>query len=357
MTTPSLAQFADAQTEARFAENSEIARNNRALRSAIRERDEELETVRKRLRVYESIEAADPAPPKWLVPPKKKQAKHCAIPSLLLTDIHYGEKIEPTEIGGVNCYDTRIAEQRVRRAAEGAVKMCRDYLSGVEYDGLQLMLGGDLLSGDIHEELRETNVESTTESVVGVLEIIVAAIRLLADHFGQVHIAAVVGNHGRTTRKPRAKKRAQDNYDSMVYQLVARELRQDSRVTMQVATASDIHFSVYNTRYCLTHGDQFRGGSGISGALSPLMLGTHRKRKRDAMAGAPWDVLVMGHWHSSYFLSDLIVGGSVVGYNEYAYVNNLGPEDPMAALWLNTPERGITTYSPVHLLDRAAEGW
>jgi len=65
----------------------------------------------------------------------------------------------------------------------------------------------------------------------------------------------------------------------------------------------------------------------------------------------------MGHFHTSYFLRDLIVGGSVVGYNEYAHVNNLPVEEPMSALWLNTPERGITTYNPVHLMDRAAEGW
>lgn len=352
----SLDQYADEQAQARFAENAEIARANRTLRASLADAQAELETVRKRLGVYEALDAAAIAPPKWLAPAKGRGKKR-AIPSLLLTDIHWGEKVEPSEIGGVNKYDRAIAEQRLRRAPEGAIKLCRDYLAGVEYEGLSLMLGGDLLSGDIHDELRETNVESTTESVVGVLELLVAGVRQLADHFGKVHVAAVVGNHGRTTKEPRAKRRAQDSYDGLVYQLIARELRGDSRITMQVATGSDVHFDVYGTRYCLTHGDQFRGGSGISGALSPLMLGVHRKRRRDAMAGAPWDVLVMGHWHTSYFLRDLIVGGSVVGYNEYAYVNNLAIEEPQSALWLNTPERGISAYMPVHLSDRTEEGW
>lgn len=353
----SLEAFIEAKDDARFQENQEIARANRTLRGALRDRDEELDAVRKRLDVYEAIDAAVVAPPKWLVPPQRKGAKHKAIPSLLLTDIHWGERVNADEVGGVNAYDTRIAEQRIRRAGEGAVKLCRDYLSGVEYEGLSLMLGGDLLSGDIHEELRETNVEATTESVVGVLESVVAAVRLLSDFFGPVHVTAVVGNHGRTTKKPRAKKRASDSYDGLVYQLVARELRSNNKITMQVATAADVHFSVYGTRYCLTHGDQFKGGSGIAGAMSPLLLGVHRKRRRDAQSGNPWDVLVMGHFHTSYFLKDLIVGGSVIGYNEYAYVSNLGVEEPMAAMWLNTAERGITTYTPVHLLDKVAEGW
>ena len=352
-----LEQYADERAQAVFEENASIARDNRVLRQTLRDKDEQLIALRQRLGLHEALDAATIAPPKWLTPKARKGAKHCAIPSLLLTDIHWGEKIEPAEIGGINCYDTTIAERRIQRAAEGAVRLCRDYLSGVEYEGLSLMLGGDLLSGGIHDELRETDMQTAVECVVPVLEALLAAVALLAEHFGRVSVDAVVGNHGRTTKKPRAKKRAQDSYDGLVYSLMARELAKDSRVTMRVATGPDSHFGIYGTRYCLTHGDQFKGGSGISGALAPLMLGVHRKRRRDASAGNPWDVLVMGHFHQSFFHHDFIVGGAVVGYNEFAYQKNYVPEPAKAAMWLNTPERGISTYMPVHLTDREAEGW
>jgi len=355
--TQRLEEFVDAQAEARFVENQEIARGNRTLRAQLRERDEQLADVRRRLGVYEALDSATIAPPKWLVPPARKKQAHKAIPSMMLTDIHYGERVVPEEIGGVNCYDTRIAEQRIRRACEGAVKLCRDYFSGLEYEGFHLMLGGDMVSGDIHDELRETNDEATTESVVGVLECLVAGARVIADHFGQVHIGAVVGNHGRTTRKPRAKGKARDSFDGLVYQLLARELRQDPRFTIQVATGPDLHMQVYGTRFLLTHGDQFHGGSGISGVMAPLMLGVHRKRRRDAATGQPWDVMVMGHFHQSLPLRDLRVGGSLIGYNEYAHNLNLPFEEPSADLWLNTAERGVTTSNPVFVQDRKAEGW
>jgi len=356
MTKP-LETWADEQAEARFCENQEIARQARVLRSQLRERDEDLADVRRRLGVYEALDATTIAPPKWLTPPARKKQAHKAIPSLLLTDIHYGEKVVPDEIGGVNCYSTEIAEQRIRRACEGAVKLCRDYFSGLEYDGFSLMLGGDMVSGDIHDELRETNQEATTESVVGVLECLIAGVRVIADHFGQVHIGAVVGNHGRTTKKPRAKGKARDSFDGLVYQLLALWMRDDPRITIQIATGPDLHFPVYGTRYCLTHGDQFKGGSGISGVMAPLMLGVHRKRRRDAGTGQPWDVMVMGHFHQSLPLRDLIVGGSLIGYNEYAHGLNLPYEEASAALWLNTSERGITTHAPVYVQDRRAEGW
>lgn len=53
----------------------------------------------------------------------------------------------------------------------------------------------------------------------------------------------------------------------------------------------------------------------------------------------------------------LRVGGSLIGYNEYAHGLNLPFEEPSVDLWLNTAERGITTSSPVFVQDRAAEGW
>ncbi|HEX9640095.1 MAG TPA: hypothetical protein VGB13_02145, partial [Candidatus Krumholzibacteria bacterium] len=230
----SLEAFADEKAEAQFRENQEIARNLRAARALAREREDELHDVKRRLEVYESLDEAILAPPKWLAP-KKQSKKSAAIPSLLITDIHWGDHVMAQEIADINAYDTAIAEKRIHRAAEGTVKLCRDYLSGLDYEGIQVMLGGDLLSGEIHDELRETNAETTTESIVGVLESLVGAMRVLADSFGKVHVGAVVGNHGRTTRKPRAKRKPKDNYDWLVYQLLARELRADDRITMQVA--------------------------------------------------------------------------------------------------------------------------
>lgn len=356
MTPQTLESYVDDKAKVRFAENQELARNARAARAVASEHKEELTKVRRRLALYEALDAAKLAPPTWLTP-RKPTAKHCAIPSLLLTDIHYDEVVKPEQIGGLNKYTRAIADQRIRRAFEGAVTMARDYLSGVQYDGFNLFLGGDLLSGIIHEELRETNEAVITESIVSVVEPLEAGITLLAEHFGKVHVSAVVGNHGRNTRKPRAKNRATDSFDWLVAKMVERGLKGTAGVTFNISQAADAHVKLYHHRYCLTHGDQFVGGSGISGALSPLMLGTHRKAKRDAATGNEWDTLVMGHFHTSYFLKGLIVGGSIVGYTEYAYGGNLAYEEPQAAFWLTTPERGITVSAPVFVQNKAEEGW
>lgn len=353
---PSFDEYHDQKAQAKFSENQDIARAARAARAVAAEQAVELEKVRKRLALYESLDEAKLAPPEWLAP-KKPSKKHAAIPSLLLTDIHYDEMVKPEQIGGVNKYNRAIADQRIRRTFEGGVTMSRDYLSGVSYEGFNLFLGGDLLSGIIHEELRETNEAVITESIVSVVEPLEAGIALLAEQFGKVHVSSVVGNHGRNTRKPRAKNRATDSFDWLVAKMVERGLKHDPRITFNISRAADTHVKVYNHKYCLTHGDQFQGGSGISGFLSPLMLGVHRKSKRDAATGNEWDTLVMGHFHQSYFLKGLIVGGSIVGYSEYSYGGNLAFEEPQSAFWLTTPERGITVSAPIFVQDRKAEGW
>ncbi len=359
VTGPTLDAFADQQAVARHEENQELARMTRALRTRSRDLAAQVEDMQTRLGLYENLNPSRLAPPVWLTPKTTARGKN-AIPSLLLTDVHWGETVWPEQIGGVNKYTVEIATLRVREAFEGAVKLCHHYLSGVNYEGFQLLFGGDMLSGIIHEELRETNEETVFDSILGVVDVLVAGVALLAQEFPKVHIAAVVGNHGRITRKPRAKHRATESLDWMVYQLLARALSERKgcdNVTIQIAQAADCRLQVYKTRYCLTHGDQFRGGSGISAAMAPLLLGVHRKKRREADTGHPFDVMVMGHFHTSYFLHDLIVGGSVVGYNEYAYGQNLGFEEPQAGLWLNTPEHGITVYSPVFVQNRKAEGW
>jgi hypothetical protein len=353
---PTVGEYLDGKAKARYAENAEIARSNRVLRAEVAEKDGELEKIRGRLDLFEALDVAKLDPPEWLAP-KKSSGKHHAIPSLLLTDIHYDEVVKPEQIGGLNKYNRAIADQRIKRTFEGAVKVSRDHLTGLEYDGFNLFLGGDLLSGIIHEELLETNESVITESIVSVVEPLEAGIALLAEQFGKVHVTSVVGNHGRLTRKPRAKNRATDSFDWLVSKMVERGLKHDKRVTMQIAQSADAHVKVYDHKYLLNHGDGFSGGSGISGFLSPLMLGVHRKLKRDAATGQGWDTLVMGHFHSSYFIKGLIVGGSLIGYNEFAFGLNLPYEEPQAAFWLTTPERGITVSAPIFVMDKKAEGW
>jgi hypothetical protein len=292
----------------------------------------------------------------WLTPRSPSKGHH-AILNLMLTDTHFDEVVDRHQVDGINAYDRRIAEIRLELYFKNAVKLAKHYLSGVTYDGASLMLGGDIFSGNIHEELQRTNADTLFGSLLYWLDPVEAGLLMLADEFGRVDVSGVAGNHGRQTRKPVAKMRAQDNLDWLFYSLLARKFKNDDRFTWNIPTAADAHVQCYSTKYLLTHGDQFKGGSGIAGALSPLMIGAARKTRREAWAGRPFHYMAVGHWHTSRLIPGVIMAGSVKGYDEYAYVSNFEPEPPQQPLWLTTPERGISFSAPVVCGDRKLEGW
>ena len=339
-------------------ETTDYKRQAKRDRKAITELTAERDDLRRELGLMSDLEAAALSPPVWLTP--KRAAKgHRATACLLFADPHYSEVVKPDEVDGLNAYNDRIAEMRTRRAFAKTISMCRDYLAGVTYDGCVLMFPGDIVSGVIHEELEQTNSDSLFASVLFAVDLLIPGINMLAEDFGRVQIAAVVGNHGRRTRKPRFKGRARDNADWLVYMLLAREFKGDDRITLNIPNAMDAHVTVYDTTFLLTHGDQFRGGSGISGAVAPLLLGAHRKTRRETAAGRPYDIMAMGHWHSRMTLpgKGIIAGGSLIGLDEFGYGHNFEAEPPSAELWLCTPEHGVTVSAPIFVSDRKREGW
>lgn len=292
-------------------------------------------------------------PPKWLTRTPKK-AERVATLCTVLSDLHLDERVDPAEVDGRNAYSREIACQRMERYFGGVVKIARHYLAGLTYEGVVLFLAGDTISGDIHEELSETNEGTALETVLFWTEQMAAGITTLADEFGRVHVPAVVGNHGRRTRKPRAKKRARDNFDWLIAQMLARHFHTDERVTFQIPDSTDALVEVYDSTFLLTHGDQVGGGGGIGGIWPPLMRMIAKKQTR-----FDFDALVCGHWHTLIMApsSGLIVNGSLKGYDEYAAVSNFVPERAQQALWTVAPGAGVTFSAPVFCDDQAAEGW
>jgi predicted phosphodiesterase len=296
-------------------------------------------------------------PPTWLSAAPRSRAEHHATAWLMLSDLHLDEVVDLDEVMGVNKFDRDIAKGRLERTFTNFVKMMRDASSSIVFDGAVVCLGGDIFSGDIHEELRETNEDTILGSLDFWIDRLAAGISLIADEFGHVHVPVVVGNHGRTTRKPRMKLRARDNFDWFMGRALARIFANDRRVTFDVSEAADTLIDSYDRKVMLTHGDQASGGAGIGGIWSPIMRLDARKRQRSAAFDMPYDLLVMGHWHQLVFGPSFIVNGSLKGVDEYAFVQNFTPEAPQQAAWLMTPEHGRTLTVPIFCQNRDLEGW
>ena len=339
-----------AEPDIPVADEHRLVRENQQLKQQIKSLLDEQVRNDALTRISEALSENPIKVPKWT-----KQLytgkSDIAVPFAFMSDWHLDERVNLAQMGGVNEFDRKIAEARAANFFDNVVRLAEHYVRGIKYEGLYLLLGGDIFSGNIHEELKMTNECTIIESLLYWVEPVASGIRYLADRFHAVHIPCVVGNHGRLSYKPVAKNRAQDNFDYLFYNMLAMALKDDTRITWDISQAADCRFTVHDTSFLLTHGDQFRGGTGIAGLLSPLLLGDHRKRKRQNALHQPYDWMVYGHWHSLVLgVRGLLGNGSLKGYDEYAMVSNFDYEPPQQAFWLVQPRRGVTMRWPVHVL-------
>jgi transposase-like protein len=285
--------------------------------------------------------------PEWVI--KARNLASPGVPTLQLSDFHWGERVFAKQVNNVNQFDVATARERLRYCVETAIHLCRILDRDMRYPGIVVPLGGDMVSGAIHEELRASNEIPTMPTVLDLVDNLVPAIRTLADTFGAVFLPCVSGNHGRDTMKIYAKGRNHTSFDWLLYQFLARAMAHDKRVTFYIPEASDAAYRIYGYSYLLTHGDQFRGGDGMIGALGPILRGDHKKRSRNAQVGMDYDTMVMGHWHQRIMLNRVIVNSCLKGYDEYAFTNNFPFEQPSQNLWVTHPKFGITYSMPVYV--------
>lgn len=327
-------------------------------KAALVKAEDELLSLSTELRIFRVLQSKLSSVPKWLTPKRPKKDGVGTI-CTILSDCHFDEVVRVEEMNDVNAYNRKIAVQRLKRFFDKTVLLTRHYLSGLEYDGVVMFLGGDIFSGDIHDELTETNEDTMLGSLLFWSEHLAAGIAMLADEFGKVHVPCVVGNHPRRTRKPRAKLRARDNFDWFLAHQLALMLDGDTRITFQIPESTDALVPVYDTTYLLTHGDQARGGGGIGGIWPPLLRMRAKKLQNYEAMGQPFDIMVCGHWHQLIQAASngLIVNGSTKGFDEYAATSNFGFEPPQQALWITVPRNGVVWQAPILVGDRKSEGW
>jgi hypothetical protein len=289
-------------------------------------------------------------PPKWLV--KSSPSKGApGVPTLFLSDLHWGEVVNPAEVNYLNSFDRDIAKRRLKSTIESTIDLCTNHMVNPKYPGIVVALGGDMISGHIHEELAETNDGTNIEHVLELFDHLTWAIDSLADVFGKVFVPCAFGNHGRMFKQYRHKQAAATSFDWMLYTMLEKHYTnaKDTRVQFQIPFGFDAYYKVYSVNYLLTHGDRLgvKGGSGVVGMLGPIARGVAKVKTEYATQKKPIDYVVMGHWHQYLSLKGIIVNGSLKGYDEYAMSNRFSYEEPRQALWFTHPKHGITFQVPV----------
>ena len=262
--------------------------------------------------------------PEWML--TKPQDKLRSIVGCFVSDVHAGEVVAPGEISGINEFNIDICRERLRKLFSRAVQYGTRWGADTNIVGCLLALGGDLISGDIHEELRITNELTSLEQVRFVVGELVAGALQLAEAFGAVHVPCVPGNHGRTTIKSTAKLYSRLSYDTMIGDMVRERLQHDPRFTWDISAGTDSITPIFGKVLLLTHGDKMGtgGGQGFAGPMLPIVRGTKKVQAQQSFLGQRPDLILSGHYHSSGNPYGVLANGSIPGYTEFGNLLRAG---------------------------------
>lgn len=273
---------------------------------------------------------------------RHKTGKRVASPVFFLSDLHFGETVTLAESLGQNQYDVAEAKRRLAKCIDNMLWLRADMARTQTCDHSLLVLGGDIVSGDIHDELRETNDGGLLDQCGAAVSALAPGILALADATpGVLHVVCVGGNHGRLTKKKQIKNNFQHSVEHIgVYHPLRQVLGEHGgKIAWHIPRAERFLFDMHDKRISIQHGDMCRSQGGIGGVLVPLT----RWATRDAKA----DLYMVGHFHQAELFGRVLINGSLIG--ESAYTGWLGvesrPPEQVAFVW--DSDRGVRRFERV----------
>jgi hypothetical protein len=337
-----------------------LLQENRDLRARARKLEE---GATQDERVLRRLEAAIEGNRPRFEPAPFKQARSNRTPQELFlgwSDLHASEVVTLEGTRGMNEYSWDIMLDRMQQTQETVFSHAEHF--GFAISRMVLGMLGDMLSGDIHEELAITNDRPTVDAVVDLAYDHAPWISRFADRFGAVHVVAIPGNHPRFAKKPSAKQ-YYNNADWLFYKLLEALLKDDSRITFDIPRSSmAVTMLCERWRMLMMHGD------GIRTTMPGVPWGgVHRRvttlEAQFTVARQPLDYVSFGHWHTQNSLDGIqaktFMNGSVKGLDEYSLQRFGSGRSASQLIQTYHPDRGWTGTYACDLQDviPASEGW
>ena len=339
---PDLSEFEALAENERL--RAEIAKLDRKLRVRDDKEDE------RALAVVEAITANLKALKPRYKPAKRSvsagKTKHEFV--LQWSDVHAAEVVSSEATNGANEYNYDIALKRHQRLLEGVLSYKEH--SGFPVDRLRILGLGDMLSGDIHEELKETNEMPLEEATVRFGEDAALWLEEFVPYFSEITVDGVVGNHPRRSKK-RAAKRKYNNSDWTAYEIMRIALRKNGSIKFDIPKAGAHPVMIFNERLLMFHGDAVGPSAMVGVPAGGIIRYVKNLRDQWDARGQPVKYFACGHFHDPNSWSKRIfINGSVVGLSEYGDDKGyLG--DPCQLLHVFNEKHGFST---THYVDLAS---
>lgn len=318
----------------------QITELNSALRK-VRNEDVKFE------RVIDTLEALVPSmEPRYTPRPNPAVKSGNRKPHTLLlmwSDQHAGEMVSLEETGGLNEYDWSIMMHRHDLLREKLISWA-EIFGPVEE--LVIAAIGDGVSGDIHDELKQTNEMPLAEAIVQWGLDGGAWIESLVPYFKKIRVVCVRGNHSRFSQKPQAKK-GYASGDWQASQIQAQVLKQYDSVEFIIPRANRAKLEIYGRKLMLIHGDAVPSSTMVGVPWGGVIRYSEKlARSHD------FDHLLLGHFHEPHAIGKRIfVNGSTKGVDEYILDRHGTGSPPAQVLLPFHPDHGVCGAQYIDLVD------
>ena len=272
-----------------------------------------------------------------------------AVPVFIASDWHIEERVDKDQVNDLNEYNLDIAAKRIEHYFESCLWVLDRERSSAKVDKAVFAILGDMITGYIHEELKEANWLSPTEAIDWIHGYLQAGIQTLLTKgkFKELIVPCCYGNHGRTDPKKMISTGAQNSYEWLMYQYLARDFRKDSRVKFHIANGYHNYVDVFDTKIRFHHGDNISYGGGVGGITIPL-----NKKIAQWNKTIRADMDVIGHFHQFLTAGNFVANGSLIGWNAYAISIGASYEPPQQAYFIIRPGRGMTDSGRLFVTSR-----
>lgn len=277
---------------------------------------------------------------------KRKSTKSEAAAVVVASDWHVEEVVTPQSVSHLNEFNLEIADRRIEKFCKSTLRLIEIQRGGVDIPVLVLCLLGDMMNGFIHEEAREENELTPTQTILWLKHRLSKFIRTLQKEggFERIIIPCSVGNHGRTTVKPRHGTSWKNSYEWLLYKVLEQEITEG--VDWIIGESYHTYLNVYGKTFRLHHGDGLKFMGGVGGLTIPVEKAISNWNK-----GKVADLDIFGHWHTSQQNPKWVSNGSLVGHNSYSIAIKAPFEPPQQTLFLFDAKRGRTGTWPIFVED------
>jgi hypothetical protein len=273
-----------------------------------------------------------PAPPVALT--KKQKGKTERILNVVLSDTHYGSRLDAREVG--RQYGPVEEARRTAAICRQVADYKRQYRSETE---LFVHLLGDIIQGQLHDP---RDGAPLAEQVATAIRVLVQALVYLAREFPKgVTVFCSTGNHGRnkTRHAERGVNQKWDSIEMMVYVALREALRPYKNVKFEIPLSPHYTWQAFDQRGFATHGDTVLNPGYPNRAIQTESI-TKQINSINAAAGKKgeeYSLFVVGHVHTgsqTYLASGsvLMTNGCLLPPDSYAL--SIGIFETACGQWL-----------------------